>query len=301
MLSGCTVQTVKFYDGPSLSGRKLATLTFSFTVNVKIDGKNIIPEPSGLVIQRHVKLLPGNYDIQWYKAGSDYNFVYRGSGILKAEPGQRYQIKCDYKKGATRLTGTSISSKYFWHAILDYTTWIENTDSGKVLVGRKLGQYPDDFENFNTLGQTSYENKDYENSIKYLRQALEIDPDSILSLNKLAYVLISAPESELRNPLEAVELCKKACHLSKYKNFRYLDLLAAAYARNKQFNEAIETAEKAVILAEVENNKSAAREIVERIELYKHWESYNIGENFQFSENPKNKNKTSSPYVPLKL
>ena len=53
-----------------------------------------------------------------------------------------------------------------------------------------------------------------------------------------------------------------------------LDTLAAAYAAAGKFSEAIETAEKAVRLAEQTGRKDLVGEIQGRLQLYKAGQSY---------------------------
>lgn len=67
--------------------------------------------------------------------------------------------------------------------------------------------------------------------------------------NNLAWVLATSPNDKVRNGKRAVELAKKACELTEYKEAYILSTLASGYAENGEFDEAIKWSTKAVELA----------------------------------------------------
>lgn len=93
------------------------------------------------------------------------------------------------------------------------------------------------------------------------------------SFNTAAWIMAIDP-GDLRNPAEALKYAKKACKLTHYKKPKMLDTLAAAYAANKQFPEAIETVDKAIELGTGTGEKSWVREVKKRKALYEENKPY---------------------------
>jgi len=69
-----------------------------------------------------------------------------------------------------------------------------------------------------------------EEAVGCYRQTLQLKPDFTMALNNLAWTLSTSPDSKIQNPVEAVQLAKKACQLTSFENPNTLDTLAAAYA-----------------------------------------------------------------------
>ena len=98
-------------------------------------------------------------------------------------------------------------------------------------------------------------------------KAVEINPDSAVGQNGLAWLLSTAPDDKVRDGKRALEAAKKACELTDHKNGGYLDTLAAAYAEVGQFDKAVEWQEKALKAGDIPiKDLDAARQ---RLELYK--------------------------------
>ncbi len=81
------------------------------------------------------------------------------------------------------------------------------------------------------------------------REVLRLNANEPTALNNLAWILATDPGTEIRNAQEAVELAQRACKLTGHKHPLLLGTLAAAYAENGQFAEAVRSAEEAVSLA----------------------------------------------------
>jgi tetratricopeptide (TPR) repeat protein len=62
----------------------------------------------------------------------------------------------------------------------------------------------------------------------------------------LARVLATAPDAKLRDGKRALEEAKKAVDMLNYRDGRFLDTLAAAYAEVGDFDKAVETQQKAI-------------------------------------------------------
>ncbi len=88
-----------------------------------------------------------------------------------------------------------------------------------------------------------------EKALEHYHEALRLSPDSPMVLNNLAWILATHENPNFRDGARAVQLAEKACRLTGHENAAFLDTLAAAYAEAAQFNEALQTAQKAIELA----------------------------------------------------
>jgi tetratricopeptide (TPR) repeat protein len=112
------------------------------------------------------------------------------------------------------------------------------------------------------LGEQAKAIADYES-------ALELDPENSGVLNNLAWVLATSTEDSLRDGKRAVELAKKACEVTEYKQAHILSTLAASYAEAGDFDHAIEWSKKAVEL-DGEQTPQLAKEL-ESYQQQKPW------------------------------
>jgi tetratricopeptide (TPR) repeat protein len=106
------------------------------------------------------------------------------------------------------------------------------------------------------------------------KTVLQVDPDQILALNDLAWLLATASDARFRDGPEAVRLGEKACQLSSYKVTKYMGTLGAAYAETGRFDDAIKTAQKAVALATAAKNEDLLKKNRELLELYQQKQAY---------------------------
>ena len=109
---------------------------------------------------------------------------------------------------------------------------------------------------------------DYREAIANHRSALQNDPANLVSQNNLAFLLATAPEAGERNPAEALALAMQVCSQTNFRLAPALDTLAAAQAAAGQFDEAVETAQKAANLADAAGAKQLAARMRERSKRY---------------------------------
>lgn len=86
-------------------------------------------------------------------------------------------------------------------------------------------------------------------AIGHYREALRLNPNEPNALNNLAWILATNDRTEIRNGKEAVALAQQACELTGRKQPLFIGTLAAAYAENGQFDEAVRAAAEAASLA----------------------------------------------------
>jgi tetratricopeptide (TPR) repeat protein len=88
-------------------------------------------------------------------------------------------------------------------------------------------------------------------------------------LNNLAWALSTCPDASLRNGAKAIELAQKADQLAGGMNPIFIRTLAAAYAETGRFNDAIETAQRALQLATAQGDFAVADKLEKDLDLYR--------------------------------
>lgn len=100
-----------------------------------------------------------------------------------------------------------------------------------------------------------------------LKQALQNEAKVPGLHMNLARALATSPDAKLRDGKRALEAAKKAVDMIKYRDGRYLDTLAAAYAEAGDFDKAVETQQKAIDDPELmKDDEDGARK---RLKLYR--------------------------------
>jgi tetratricopeptide (TPR) repeat protein len=118
------------------------------------------------------------------------------------------------------------------------------------------------------LGNALFQKGNVADAIAHYQRALQIKPDQFETQNNLALVLATCPQASLRNGNQAVALAQRANQLSGGGNPAMLGTLAAAYAEAGRFTEAVETAQRALQLAETQSNTSVADALRSQLKFY---------------------------------
>src|SRR6476660_3588179 len=105
-------------------------------------------------------------------------------------------------------------------------------------------------------------------AIQHYQKAMNLAPSSIPTLTNLAWLLATSQHASLRNGLKAVELAGQADRLVGVTNPLVLRTLAAAYAENGEFANAIKTARSAMQLARMHGEDALMRDLDQQIALY---------------------------------
>jgi tetratricopeptide (TPR) repeat protein len=106
-------------------------------------------------------------------------------------------------------------------------------------------------------------------AVPHYEKALQIAPHTMLPLNNLAWIRATSPDPFQRDGAKALELAKEANQLSGGKDPVFVRTLAAAYAENGQFTEAIETAQRALPLAVAQDNSALASDLRNNIDNFR--------------------------------
>lgn len=118
------------------------------------------------------------------------------------------------------------------------------------------------------IGNVLAQQGSFRDAIEHYRKALQIDPSSILAANQLAWLLATCSDAKERNASESLQIAEHANQISGGKNPLILRTLAAAYAENRQFAKARETAQSAFNLATKAHNVSLAASLEKELALY---------------------------------
>ncbi len=110
---------------------------------------------------------------------------------------------------------------------------------------------------------------DAQSAIAEYEEAIRLNQDLIPALNNLAWLRATHPDANLRNGREAVRLAEQACDLSQRREAFALGTLAAAYAEAGRFPDAISTAEKAIELANPNQQNTIVEKNRQALECYR--------------------------------
>jgi tetratricopeptide (TPR) repeat protein len=102
-------------------------------------------------------------------------------------------------------------------------------------------------------------------AVRHFRNALRYRPDWPLALADLAWILATAPDERFRDHQEALRLGTRAVMLTGRRDAASLDVLAAAYAANGDFEKAVETVGEAI---SVSASPALTERLLERRDLY---------------------------------
>ena len=127
---------------------------------------------------------------------------------------------------------------------------------------------------FDNIASIYFDQDKLNQAVEYWTKALELKPNNIKFLNSLAWIHAACDIDELHKPPYAVDLAKKACKLTEYKDPEVLDTMSVAYGAAGVFDKAVETARKAIELARSKNKNNLADRIQARLDLYRQAKSY---------------------------
>ena len=115
-------------------------------------------------------------------------------------------------------------------------------------------------ERYQALGQ-------YTNAIAALGEAILLDSKNARLYNSLAWMKATCSDGSVRNGAEAVTAATKACELTEWKNWMFVDTLAAAHAEAGDFKRAIEFQEQ--VMRTGNPGEPEQEQMRERLSLYK--------------------------------
>ena len=108
-----------------------------------------------------------------------------------------------------------------------------------------------------------------DSALAQLRAALQLAPKDVTALTAAAWILATHHEPTKREPAQALRWAKQAWRLTGQASPLVADVLAAAYAANGQFDQAVQLARQALRLAETRKMPQLADEVRKRLALYR--------------------------------
>ena len=145
----------------------------------------------------------------------------------------------------------------------------QNLDGAPVHFRQSLQLNPNQPEILYNMARLGRQQGNMAQAVEYWERALKLRSDWLSVINKLAWTKATSGDDKLYDPEEAVELALRGCEINEYKNAGLLDTLAAAYAGVGDFDKAIETAQKALEVAQEEGKQRMAGEIQKHLDFYK--------------------------------
>jgi tetratricopeptide (TPR) repeat protein len=111
-------------------------------------------------------------------------------------------------------------------------------------------------------------------ALDQLRITIRLKPDWTAPMNNLAWFIAAHPELKNRDANEAVLVARRACELTNNRDPDLLDTLAASYAAAGRFEEAVNTAQKALQLAETAGQSQIKSDIQSHLVFYMQGKPY---------------------------
>lgn len=118
--------------------------------------------------------------------------------------------------------------------------------------------------------------KNYKLAFKDLDAAIKYDKRNSHLYNALAWLYATLDDKNYQDGKKAIEHAKRACELTKWKKWKFLDTLAAAYARTGDFKQAIYWQGK--VIGNENISAKIKKELQERMELYQTGKPYTAEE-----------------------
>ena len=105
-------------------------------------------------------------------------------------------------------------------------------------------------------------------AIVELKKLVDRDPKNVEALNGLAWTLATCPDAKVRDGKQAIKHARRACELTDWKFWGFLDTFAAASAAAGDFAAAVKWQVEAIRLAP-DGRKIEKQEMRARLDLFK--------------------------------
>jgi tetratricopeptide (TPR) repeat protein len=152
--------------------------------------------------------------------------------------------------------------------------WIDKKEFDKAIkdFDEAIRLDPNYANAFNDRGHSWIAKKEYVKAIADFDAAARLAPTNPFPLNDKAWLLATCADAKIRDGKTAVELAKRACELTGWKQMGMLDTLAAACAEAGQFDDAVKWQQKALEDKEYAKEYGAAAK--KKLQMYKEKKPY---------------------------
>jgi len=127
---------------------------------------------------------------------------------------------------------------------------------------------PRDADAHNNLGLALLQKGNEKEAAVEFEESLQIDPNQMNAAPNLAWILATSPDPATRNGKRAIELAERVSEHAGHPNAIVLRTLAAAYAEDGRFSDAINAAEEASQLAHAQGNAGLFQDLQRAISNY---------------------------------
>jgi protein O-mannosyl-transferase len=132
-----------------------------------------------------------------------------------------------------------------------------------------LKSRPDLADAHRNLGRLLERQGKIDEAILHWREAVMLQPSDLDALNQLAWAMATRPEASIRNGPNAVELARWAVRLSRGRSPVPLGTLAAAYAEDGKYADAVKTADLAIAIAARQGDAATAAALRKQSQCYR--------------------------------
>jgi tetratricopeptide (TPR) repeat protein len=201
-----------------------------------------------------------------------------GSATARVKRGQVYLLlRRDFKQAITEYTealklNVQERSAYFGRGMAYQSQ--KEYDRAIADLSQALALDPQDAFAYEIRARAYLGKKEYQKALSDLRRVVDLEPNDADSYNSLAWLLGTCPDPAIRDGKKAIALARKACELTEYKSASSLDTLAAAYAEDGQFTEAVRWQKQALVTAQSERSASQREQSLRRLRLYEQQRPY---------------------------
>jgi len=122
---------------------------------------------------------------------------------------------------------------------------------------------------YNNLGVVLLSQDKLDEAADCFRKTLQLNPDKTSAMSNLAWILATHPNSKVRDVKQAVSLAERAAKLTHYEDIFVLNTLMLAYSVVDRPDDAVNVAQKALVLASAAGDRVQAAQLRRQIEALK--------------------------------
>jgi tetratricopeptide (TPR) repeat protein len=205
------------------------------------------------------------------------------------------ELKSDYANAWFNRAEVHLETGRYSAAVRDYSEALKLMPAdaaafyGRARSFALVKKYPDALEDFNqaielepTLpeyrverGELHMRLGDWKNAAADFRRSIELDPEHARAYRSAAWLMATCPEAKYRNAKIALETAEKAVRLAEAEgklDYTYLDVLAAASANAGRFS----TAEDILRDAILESPPNVANSLKHRLAVYENQQPFRM-------------------------
>jgi tetratricopeptide (TPR) repeat protein len=166
-----------------------------------------------------------------------------------------------------------------------------NDEAALVHLLAVLDQRSDDLATHIQVGDLFLRRGQMDQALRQREKAFQLKEDSLENINNLAWLLATHPREKSRDGKRALSLATQAARMTDYKNAGVLDTLAAAYAEQGNFGQAVRWQNEAVELVSAAEKPLYA----ERLTLYQAGKTFRLSSRIHEESESQSKVNSGTP------